>query len=660
MAPPIVFNKPESMLKMRLVTLRDQSETALKTLHELGALEVEESAELTSEDMAAVEADRDKVRQSLRRVEGLLAYVDKSQTVELTRNVEDAYARPIDETHAEIELVYSKLERIYEKTNKLRDELKSLVELQRYLVPVAQQLDLHLRDLNYGGDYLYANVYAFAASSIESFQNQTVGYIFNTTVVPMGEEAVVYAVAKAEFRKKVDSIADGLGGKALAVPSEDISLKLYIADLDAKVPKIEVELAELTSELQENVRDNLPELALLKTVLAAEDERLGILEMAYQAKYVNIVEGWVPEVDTKETVAQIEKGISDVYVETRKPSKSEDPPSKLKNVKGVKPFEVIVNLFSVPKYDGWDPTPIVAYFFAAFFGLMFADVVYGVALLLSARFVLHKLVDDPTSEGFKLFRRVLYIGGAVGLILGLFAGNWLGDIYLRPFGYEGSMALIAGVRTWLGKPINFLELSLWMGLLHVNIAHAIGLYRGIKQRNKAVILGKLGLFAFQIAAIPIITSSILKSGRLPAPPDWFLWMALIGVIAIIVAAIMERGGFGGIFWLFDVTGVVGDTMSYARLAGVGLAGFYLASAFNQVAQLLPEIIPWAVVAYILMVPVLIAAHLINLFLGVLSGFVHSLRLCFVEFLMKFYEGGGREYAPFKLKRPKSVIVGEKT
>ena len=264
MAPPIVFNKSEAMLKMRLVTVRDEVESALKYLHELGALDIEQSSDLTSDDIAGVEADREKVRESLRRVDGLLAYIEGTESVELAGDVQDVYERPIEEAHSEIELVYSKLERIYEKTIKLREELKDLAETQRYLVPLTSQLDISLSDLNYSGNYLYSNVYVFASGSAESFAKQAADYIFASKVFPLGEEAVVYAVAKAELKKKVDSVADVLGGKALAIPEEDGALASYVASLDEKMPQLEAELAELTTELQDNVKENLPSLVLLK------------------------------------------------------------------------------------------------------------------------------------------------------------------------------------------------------------------------------------------------------------------------------------------------------------------------------------------------------------------------------------------------------------
>ncbi len=661
---PIVFNKSEPMRRLRLVTTSDEVEGALKHLHEMGVLEVEQSAELTPEDVSAVEAQREKVRESLRRVDGLLSYLPASEKVDLAGDVQQAYERPADDTHKEIELVYAKLDRVNEKTIKLRDEIKELAELRRHLIPLAESLDIRISDLSYSGGYLYAAVYIFASGSADSFVNQAGEYIFDVTVVHMGEEVAIYTVARAESKKRVDAIADGLGGKTLEIPAGDGDLKAYVDSLDKDIPALEAELAELTAELQDNVRENLPALALLKTVLAAEDERLEVLETAYAAKYVTVVEGWIPENESKEAVEKIEEGIEHVYTETRKPHKSEDPPSKLKNAKAVKPFEVIVNLFSVPRYGGWDPTPIVAYFFAFFFGVMFADVAYGLLLLICVKLLLHKLVDDPTSEGFQLFRRVLYTTGVVSIIIGALSGSYLGNIYDVPIGLavEGAPALIDSIQEWMNSPIKFLIFALIVGLIHLNIAFAISLYKGIKEGDRAEVLAKVGIILFEFL-IPFILINIIGSTISFIPKGGVLyWMftavGVIGMPLIVVGSIMKQGGLGGFFWLFDITGLLGDVMSYARLAGVGMATYELAKAFNGVAVTMGNLFGGGVFGGIVIVVILIGAHLINLFLGVLSGFVHSLRLCFAEFLMKFYDGGGREYKPFKLKTPKSVIIGE--
>ena len=116
--------------------------------------------------------------------------------------------------------------------------------------------------------------------------------------------------------------------------------------------------------------------------------------------------------------------------------------------------------------------------------------------------------------------------------------------------------------------------------------------------------------------------------------------------------------------IFDLTGILGDIMSYARLAGVGLATFYLASAFNMLAklfseELFPNMVPGVagvIIGSIIGIGILIFGHMLNLVLSVVTGFIHSLRLCFVEFLFKFYEGGGREYSPFKLKKRISAPI----
>jgi V/A-type H+-transporting ATPase subunit I len=104
-------------------------------------------------------------------------------------------------------------------------------------------------------------------------------------------------------------------------------------------------------------------------------------------------------------------------------------------------------------------------------------------------------------------------------------------------------------------------------------------------------------------------------------------------------------------------------MSYALLAGVGLATFYLASTFNMMAGLFGDMIPGvagAIIGGIIGVVIVIFGHLINMVLTAITGFMHSLRLCFVEFLFKFYEGGGTEYSPFKLKKRAIVPVSIKS
>ena len=202
-------------------------------------------------------------------------------------------------------------------------------------------------------------------------------------------------------------------------------------------------------------------------------------------------------------------------------------------------------------------------------------------------------------------------------------------------------------------------------MVHVNIAYLLALVRGIKERQKAAVLNKSGLFILQVGAIPWILHAILRVD-IPLLTEQIytilLYVAILGIVFIVVSSFIERGTFqGSIFWLFDVTGLLGDVMSYARLAGVGLATYYLAYCFNLIAELLRGMMPvgivQAIVGTLVFILVLLLGHVLNLALSAITCFVHSLRLCFVEFLFKFYEGGGRAYSPFRLRaRPVSVKV----
>lgn len=660
---PLVVNTPDPMARFRVMTTKDYSTKTLKTLHSAGVLHVEQSEELKPVDREAIEQERRKIDELLRSINDILSYMPKGERVSLREDVEVIYARPLDEIESELRLLRTKLGNMHHRAARLNEEIKELKEISKYVGPLEQQANIKLRDLNFSGGYLFAQAFVFPRESFEALYPRLKDYILGNLLGTVENETVVYAIAKVNDREAIESLAKEGGGRILRTPEEDLTLREFSGVASDRIYNLERELTSLNIEIESKTRENLEKLVLSREALSAETERLAVLAKACEAEYVTLIEGWIPEINIETTIAQLKDNIGYVFIDTRKPEQAEEPPSKMRNAAPVKPFESIVSLFGIPKYREWDPTPIIAYSFAFFFGLMLCDVVYSLGLMLAVRFGLRRFVDDPESEGFKLFQRVVYIGSGVGLVLGLLSGNYLGNIYTL-FGFE-SLALSPRIGTVLGNPMLFILFAIIIGLVHVNIAHLLATVKGIKERQGKVILGKMGLFILEIAGIPLIIHFIfdLDIPLLTAQMYPILLYAVVGsIVCITVSSIMLNGFLGAILWLFDVTGLLGDVMSYCRLAGVGMATYYLAMSFNLMASILPDLMPAAIRAIVgplLAVAILVIGHAINLVLGGIACFAHSLRLCFVEFLLKFYEGTGREYSPFRLRKRTLLPVGGK-
>ncbi len=660
---PLILNSPESMVKVRVITLKDYSEPTFKTLHKLGVLHIEESRELKPVDKAAVESQHKEASELLTFVGNMLSYITEKQQVLPGEDAEVIYTKPFGEIGKEVRSLYTRFAELHEKTVKIDKEIEQLAEQKKYLGAFSQQHDLRLRDLRFSGDYLFSTVFVLSTEAYETLHNQLNKYLLGGIIGTVENETVLYAISKVENREAIESLITNAGGKILLIPDEDLTLRKFLEKTEDKLHRLEEKLTKLYEELQTKAGQELRSIVLFRLALIAENQRLSVLAKACEAKYVTLIEGWIPENNIESAIFDLKENIDYVFIDTRKPEPSEEPPTKLKNPAGLKPFQVVVNLFGDPRYREWDPTPIVAYSFALFFGLMVADVVYALGLMLVGRFVLVRLLGG--SEEVKLFQRLIYICGGVALAMGLLTGNYLGDIYLF-FGFE-NLALVAGVQQALQNPLTFVMLALMIGFIHVNIAHVIALIKGVKERNQGIIIGKIGLFSLQFG-IPFIFHTMLRFDIPGFPAQLYAISPYVmgaGVVLVVVGSLRQSGGIGAILWLFDITGLLGDIMSYSRIAGVGLATFYLASAFNMLARLFSGFVPIPGIAgviggAILAIVILLIGHLINLLLSLITGFVHSLRLCFVEFLIKFYEGGGVRYSPFRLRKRPSVLVGAKS
>jgi len=671
----VILNSPEPMTRVRVVTLKDYSEPTLKALHRVGVLHVEEGKELAPVDRAAIEGQQKEISELRTFVSRMMSYIAEKEQVSLGEDVEVIYTRPFAEVTQEVRSLYADFAELHGKTTRIDRETQELTEQKKYLGALTQHLDVRLKDLHFSGDYLFSRVFVLSTEVYQNLHDELGKYLLESTEATVDKETILYALGKMEHLETVETVVCGGGGEILLVPDEGLRLREFLEKTEKRLTELEARLAELYENLRSRSKEELHRIALLRGVLVAESQRLSVLARACEARYVTMIEGWVPDSSLELVVSELKTSLDYVFIDTRKPEPSEEPPTKLKNPKALRPFQVVVNLFATPRYREWDPTPIVAYSFATFFGLMIADVGYAVGLILFARFLMGRLLGGSDSEGFKMFQRLIYISSGVALVLGLLSGNYFGDIYTF-FGFE-SLGLVAGVQQMLQSPLTFIILAIFIGWVHVNIAHIAAMVKAVKEKNRGAVINKVGLLVIQFGAfwllralmsidIPSVLDHIMA---FPTLPPMFYTAAMYGTFAgvalIVFGAYKERGGIGALLGVFDITGILGDVMSYSRLAGVGLATFYLGQAFNILARVISGMIPLSgvagvVVGGILAVVILVLGHAINLLLGFLTGFVHSLRLCFVEFLIKFYQGGGIYYSPFRLRKRASMLVGEKS
>jgi len=658
----LIVNTPEPMRRVRVVAAKDYSDQTLKTLHRAGVLHVEESAELEPVDREAIEHERRRVTGLLADIEDVLAFAPKEGRVSVSEDIEVIYTRPLDEIEGETGALCTKLSKMNQQAVKLSREARELAVLKSYLGAVEQHAEINLADLSFSGNYLFSRVFVLPSETHEATYTRIERHLLDSTTTAMEDETFIYIIARVEDQEVIEAAVKDGGGRVLPVPQENLTPKEYLKVADSEASRIERELAGINTEIENKTRENLEQLVFLREALLAENDRLAALEKACEAKYVTLVEGWIPESNVETAITDLKEAVGYVFIDTRTPEQAEQPPTKLRNPGGFKPFQVIVNLFGIPRYREWDPTPVIAYSFAFFFGIMLGDVVYAICLILLARFALHRLVEDPETEGFKLFQRLLYISGAVAVVTGILTGTYLGDFFNKFFHVE-NLALSSTIQGVYLDAMSFIVISLVIGLIHVNLGHTLMLIRGIKERQRHIVMGRLGLFILEIAGVPWVMHFI-GADILPLAQETYsllLYIMGVGIAFIIVGSLMEKGAFlGSIFWIFDITGILGDVMSYARLAGVGLATYYLAYCFNLMSTLIAGMLPAGIIRLtlgtLIAIVILLFGHVLNLVLSSITCFVHSLRLCFVEFLFKFYEGGGREYSPFRLRKREVIPV----
>ncbi len=669
----ILLSTPEKVTYVRILLPKDMKDVAIASLQEAGLIHIEPLGKIPDEDKKALYNERTLVQELDNVLKTLESFYEVPKDIELKAEISLAtLPQTVRNLLNEHKKNYSTLSTLLNNQERLNEELSSIrkqLKYLTYLLPIMG--DNLLRDLNYEGRIIYSITVIGKTSLFPSFTQSLPPDVKIYAESNVGDgETIAVIVGLHPSKDRVLQLIHKFKMEIVRLPPLSKPLKEYFNELKEKEENIAKELKEAKETFSSLLNIIAPDIALAKVIRDIYRDRIDALLNALAGDYLIGIEGWVPEPEMQALEETLMRVTKTYFISQMKSEKR--PPTKLKNKKPVRPFELITKLYGVPSYREWDPTPVIMYSFMVFFGTMFADAVYGILTFILVKYVLEKtgLVDNPYSEGYQTLKKLLLTLSISSTVFGVLSNTFAGFSIVRTstgwtFAPAGGNAFVPSLLAFT-DPIWFLKYALVVGLLHINLSHAISLVRGIKDKDLGRTITEAGIFIGELFGIPYLLHSILHYDLFPLSSSLasvFLYGSLGGLFLIIAGTVKSSGGPGVILWLFSVTGLLGDVLSYSRLAGLGLATYMMARSFNSlsisIAQSMEGMIPIIGLAAGVIVAgfVMLIMNLITIIFGVIGAFVHSLRLCFVEFLPKWYEGDGREFNPLKAVLPKHIIIG---
>lgn len=397
-------------------------------------------------------------------------------------------------------------------------------------------------------------------------------------------------------------------------------------------------LAALEKERQE-IEQRIAGLGGKREALLEASDRAAIALRREEAKSrlvgtdkVFLLEGWLPA----DRCAEIEKTLKPFTcaIETREPTEDEYPqvPVQLKNNKLTQPLNMVTEMYSLPAYGTLDPNPLMAPFFILFYGIMMADMGYGLLMMIASVIISKKYRPKGTSgELFSL----LGLCGISTFIMGALTGGFFGDFLTQLVAIVSPGTVFALPK--LFDPLDDLTMiligSMALGMVQIVTGMAISLIEKCKRKKF------LDAFFEEITWwIVFIGIALLALGKGAA-------VLYVGCALVLLGPIVQGKGWGKLTGVFGslynhVTGYFGDILSYTRLMALMLAGSVIAQVFNMLAAM-----PGNVIAFII---ISMLGNAMNFGLNLLGCYVHDLRLQCLEFFNKFYVDGGKPFRPMTL------------
>ncbi|MGD0952178.1 MAG: V-type ATP synthase subunit I [Methanotrichaceae archaeon] len=664
--------RPVKMSRVVVAGSKDVMPPVVEKLHELRLLHiVNYNGSLPEFELGKPIGKAKEYSEDLIKLRSMARYLDiKSKAPEVTYP-ESQVVSQMDDL---LNNVGAEVTSTFERITEIETEIKSKQDQIRALGPLAS-LPLPL-ELYHGYDSLAVHVGSVASAvDADVAKVSPVNEVYSASSKTGMIVAVFVPVAKAG---EVSSVLGEHGFAEMSVPSLEGSVDSAISALESSVKSLEGEMAPLQKKLVDLKKQH-------EDMILAADEYLSMQTQKAEAPLrfaatsnAFVIDGWIPTEEFNRLKGELETAASghiDVQMLDDKESddlveQGEDIPTQMNNPGIAKPFELITRLFAIPEYKEFDPTVLIFAFFPVMFGMILGDIGYGIMILL----VLFLLERRFRTEGWRQLINIVKISSVWAIVFGFFFGEifgplglwgrvmgqlpeeevthlnsigaFYGDGVYGALGRLGPAGMFPMDRLATNAVLMLIGISLFIGVVHCGVGSILGIKTELGYgEKKHAYFERLPVLLFQVFFAVLLLGMVMGMNMVLVGPS-----ALIIVISIVMMIMGPEGPMG----LAHVPSLISNLISYLRLLAIGLASVGLAFAANQLGfqVIMPMLSGGAesptIVAMIAGVVILFVVHFINLLLGILSPFMHPLRLHYVEMFTKFYSahGGGVEYIPF--------------
>ena len=446
------------------------------------------------------------------------------------------------------------------------------------------------------------------SKQLEAFEEQTKDepYLVLEKIAEDGQTLYWQASFLKEDRHRQEDLLRKAGFQPMQVQGEGTPAD-RIRVLEEEIRQLENDREEARNRIKSKLKE-LPELHAYFEALQNRKLRLETQGKFGQTAYTTSIEGYVPTVEIDRFKKAVEDVSGQAYVAdfTDAERDNAEVPIRLKNNSLVSPFESLTEMYAMPHYNEIDPTPLFAPFYWLFFGMMGADIGYGI-ILLAITFVALKFFN--LTEGMRRFVKFFFYLSFAVIGWGVIYGSFLGGLVAMP-------ALIDMNKDFMVMLI----LSVALGLVHLFFAMAIKAYMSVRDGNPMDAFYDVGLWYMAlVGAILWLLGSFLP---LPAIVGKIAMVVMIiGMVGIVLFGARDSESIvgrlvGGLYELYGISSYIGDFVSYTRLMALGLSSAFIGYAANLIVGMLFQA---GIIGYILGFVVFLGFHFFNVFLTMLSG-----------------------------------------